>query len=477
MQIFKNWLAYIVGRILPAAFAFAGVAIYTRLLDPGSFGIYALLLSTSYAIGLVGYSWLRVAALRMVATASQEAEPSLLATIGLAFGALSLGVSVVIVLVVRIADPSVGWPLTLLAAGCAVISGWYELNITLLQSRLQVLSFGLLQMGRVLVTLLASLVLIMLGWKAAALLAGFFIGNLAAFRRLDLWKPALRGRLDRELLRQFWRFGWPSSASSVGYFSTMFQRFTLEAVGGSALVGVYAAANDFSQQTVGLLMGTATLAGQPLAFRARDNGATAQLSEQMRNNARLVFAVGLPAAAGLVVLAGPISRVYLGPGFHLHAGAVMALAAITMFLSSLRGGYFEQAFEITFKTRAVAVNAFLRVALTVGFSLWLIPRNGVIGAAIALLAAEAIGLVLSVFWARQLMHVPIPLVSLLKIASATGLMVAAVELIAREPTFLGIALAIVAGAVVYAGAIAALHVRGIRAYAGTLLNPGPQTLP
>ena len=477
MQAFKHWPLYLVARLLPAAIGFAGIAIYTRLLDPASFGIYALLLSTSFGIGMIGFSWIRVASLRFAATIAAEGEPDLLVTIACAFAVTAAVVTAVILAVVRIYDPNLGWTLALLTAGCAIASAWFELNVTLLQARLQVLGVGLLQMARVIGTLLFSVGLILAGLKAQALLVGFIAGNLAGFGTLALWKSALRGKLDRALLKRFFRFGWPSSASSVSYLSMTFQRFALDAVGGSAIVGIYAAASDFSQQTVGLLMGTATLAGQPLAFRARDLGAKSQLSEQMRTNARLLFAVGFPAAAGLIALADPISAIYLGPRFHVHAGPLMALAAGSIFLSGLRGGYFEQAFEIAFKTRAVALNAFARVALTVAFSLWLIPRNGAIGAGVGLLLAEFIGLLMSVAWARRMMHVPIPVVSWLKIAAATAVMVAVLTLVPLRTTILGLAVAIAAGALAYGGSIALLHVRGIRAFAGALWRASPQQTP
>jgi len=61
MQVFRLWPIYFAGRMLPAAIAFGGIALYTRLLDPASFGIYALCLSTSFLVGMTGFSWLRVA--------------------------------------------------------------------------------------------------------------------------------------------------------------------------------------------------------------------------------------------------------------------------------------------------------------------------------------------------------------------------------------------------------------------------------
>lgn len=468
MQLLKHWSVYFVGRILPATITFASIALYTRLLDPGSFGIYALLLSTSFAVGLIGYSWLRVAALRMIATVSDEDKPNLLSTIGLAFFGLSIAVALAVVLIVRLYDPALNWTLVLLAAACAVASGWFELNVAILQARLHSVGYGLLQLGRVLGTLLSSVALIFAGFKASALLGGFAIGNLASLAALGLWSDVGRGRFDPGLLRRFFTFGWPSSAGSIGIFANTFQRYALEAVGGSALVGIYAAATDFAQQTIGLLMGTATLAGQPLAFRARDHGAEGQLSKQLRMNARAIFAIGLPAAVGLAVLSGPISHFYLGPRFHVNAGTIMAIAAGTMFLSGLRGGYFEQAFEIAFDTRAVAINAVIRVALVVGLSLWLIPLQGAVGAAIAMLLSEVFGLLLSIVWARRLMSIPIPSLSWLKIATATSAMVAAIVLTPWRSTFWGLAVAVCVGVLVYSGAIAWMHVHGIRAYLGSL---------
>jgi O-antigen/teichoic acid export membrane protein len=227
---------------------------------------------------------------------------------------------------------------------------------------------------------------------------------------------------------------------------------------------VFAAAGDLSQQIVGLLVGTAVLAGQPLAFRARDFGSQDDLSNQLRSNAQLVFAVGLPSAAALVALSGPISHVYLGPRFHVDAGIIVAISAISMFCSGLRGNYFEQAFEVARRTRAIAVNTVVRVVLTIALSAWLIHGYAAVGAAVALLAAELVGLALSVGWSRRVMHVPIPVGSWLKISGATAAMVGAMAIVPGRSTFFGLAAALAVGAAVYCVAVALMHVGGVRAY-------------
>jgi O-antigen/teichoic acid export membrane protein len=468
MQVFRQWPIYFIGRILPAGIGFCAVALYTRLLSPQSFGIYALLLSTSYFVGLIGFTWLRVASLRMIATVAPSDESKLKATIGLGFAGMSVVVSAVIIFIVRVYQPAWGWTPALLTAACAVSSGWFELNVAVMQARLRVLAYSILQMGRAVVALLGSLALIAAGLKANALLGGFVLGNCAGFGALGFWRNAVvSGRFDRNLLHQIFHFGWPVSATAVGNMSVTFLRYLLNAISGSAAVGLFAAASDFSQQSIGLLIGTATIAGQPLAFRARDLGDHEALAEQLRNNARLIFAVGFPAAVGLIALSGPFSVIYLGPRFHVHTGLVMAISAAVMFLSGLRTSYFEQAFEITRHTTPVAVNTGVRLVLVVAPSFWLIGTYGAVGAAIAVLISETLGLGLSVVWANRMLDLPIPWASWLKVAAATSAMVAAVLLIPGKSTVLGLAAAIVVGIAVYGAAVALTHIRGLRMYVST----------
>src|SRR5579863_4370627 len=354
MQVFKQWPIYFIGRILPAAVGFCAIAVYTRLLAPSTFGVYALLLSMSFFAGLIGFTWVRVASLRMIASVAPEDESTLMATIGIGFLGMAILVSAIVIGVVRISEPGYGWTPALLTAACAVASGWFELNVSIMQARLRVVSYSVLQMCRAVFALAASVLLIEAGLKANALLAGFAIGNCAGFGALGLWRGAVTsGRFDGKLLRQIFHFGWPVSATAIANMSVTFLRYVLDAFKGSAAVGIFAAASDFAQQTIGLLIGTATIAGQPLAFRARDLGNREELVEQLRNNARLIFAVGFPATAGLVALAGPISDVYLGPRFHGHTGLVMAISAVVMFVSGVRSSYFEQVFEIALRTTAV----------------------------------------------------------------------------------------------------------------------------
>jgi O-antigen/teichoic acid export membrane protein len=463
---------YFIGRLLPAAIAFAGVALYTRLLDPVIFGTYALVLSTLYLLGMVGYSWLRVATLRMMSSTDASEDADYAATIAIAFLGTSVLVSAAVVLSLRIWDPSLPLSIDCLAALAAMANNWFEMNVAIVISRIRLLSHGLLQAGRAIVALGATLLLILAGFKAQALLGGFVLGNCAAIGALGLWVPALRGRFRTDIFVRLLRFGWPASAASLSYCITTVQRYLLQIAGGSAAVGVLAAAGDFSTQTIGLLIGTAVLAGQPLAFRAHDLGHNDALREQLRNNARLTFAVGFAAAAGVIVLASSITHVYFGAKFRTDAATIVALTAAYVFIGGFRASYFEQAFEIVKNTRPLVVLTLLRIAACILASLFLIPRFGAIGAAISMLIAEIVTLSVSSIWAMQQISLPFPIVSIARIVLATGAMACVLELIPHRDSPLGLALAIVAGVLTYASALALMHTRKLR----TLLTIAPRTL-
>jgi O-antigen/teichoic acid export membrane protein len=464
VSVFKQWPIYFIGRMLPAVISFFAIATYTRVVDPKSFGIYALLMSVSLLIGTGCYSWLRVATLRMVGSVDDPADlASYMATILAGFVALSMLVAVMIVVVVRVLSPQLPVSSVLLAIGTAIASGWFELNVTLAQARLKLKLYGILQAARAVCTFGCSIGLIAAGFKVDALLGGFVVGNASVLLASGPWLSVLLGRMDGKIARRMLRFGWPSSAVSLSSFSGTFQRLVIDRIGGSAGVGIFSAASDFAGQSIGLLIGTALIAGQSLAFQARDRGSADELVSQMRNNARLVFAVGLGATAGMIALAEPLANAYFGPDFRAQAAPIIMISAAAVFVAGLRSSYFEQIFEIVLDTRPIAVLTACRVVLTVGLSVALIVHFGGVGAASASLITETLTLVAAAIWARRLIDLPLPYDTFAKLAAAAAAMIGVLQFVPNRHGLVGPAAAVVAGVLVYGSVAALLHMPALRA--------------
>lgn len=450
MGLIQKSVIYLFGRVLPALIGFGGVALYTRMLDPASVGAFALLLSISLLSSAVGFSWLRVAALRLAAGSVDDSDRTLIATVAVSFAATAAIVAAVEVGVLHFIKPGLSLSSLSLAVAAAAASAWYELNGTMLQARLSVLAWGLLSFARAAVALGCSLVLIRAGLKTDALLAGFVLGNCTTIAVMRIWQPALRGRFNVEMFKRLYAFGWPSSVTAAfSQISPAFQRYMLDIVAGTGAVGLYAVSQDFSSQTLLVLIGSISLAGIPMAYRAKDQGGPVALRMQLLANARLLFAVALPATVGLVVLAGPIAHVFFGARFRPGAELIIALIALAAFVAGMRTYYFDQAFELALETRPQAFISAVGTAAVVVLSVVLIPRFAAVGAAVSSLSASVLWLLMSIFWGRRVLAMPVPARSWLKTVFAAAGMVLAVEAVPARDDVAGLASAIAFGAIVY----------------------------
>lgn len=453
MKAAKQLPVYLFSRIFPAAIGFFGISLYTHLLDPSSFGAYAILLSISLLVGLTGYSWLRVATLRMLASITAEDEPNFVATIALSFLGTTALVAVAVLLILHFYNDNLSLSLVSLTALSAIASNWFELNVTVAQARSNLITVAALQITRSTVALVSTVLLIRVGLKVEALLGGFVLGNLASAGSIFLWKASICGKFKRVILLRLLNFGWPGSVAGMVQLSATYLRYTLEIVATTASVGVYAAAVDFTNQTISLLMGTSSLAGQTLAFRARDRGTHEELLAQLCTNAKILLIIGVGATAGIIALAEPLSRLYIGSKFHAavgsHVDQVIILSAFGVCLGGLRGNYFEQAFEIVFKTWPLMVLMLIRTTITIVVGYFFVRMYGILGAAATTVVSDIVSTSVGMVWGRKFIVMPLPIVSLAKTIIAATFMALAISLVPQRDTLAGLTVAIGGGFVVY----------------------------
>lgn len=465
MNTVRRSVQTLFGRVIPAAVGLGSVCIYTRLLDPASVGIYALLLSSSLLASGIGFAWLRNAVLRvMSAEEDGDMDAAIARTVVVSFVVTALIVASLEATLLHVFRPALSSPLVALATFAAIASAWNDLNSSLLQARLRFLSWGILNFARAVVALGATIALIKLGFKAEALLGGFVLGNCAALCYAGAWRSALRGPFDPALLRRLLRFGWPLSVKGgFEQISPTVARYIIDYSVGATAVGLYAVATDFSAQTLGSIVGSISLAGIPLAFRANDRGGTAAVAEQLANNARIIVAISAPLAFGMIALAQPIASVFFGPSFRAGAEIIIAIVVISCLLGNIRSYYFDQAFEVAFRTRPQAVISAVVAVASIVLSFVLIPRYASTGAAFASLAATIVGLVMSATWGASILRVPLPLRSWSKTAIATTAMTSVLAVLPKHGGIAELVALSIAGALVYVCVAGILRLDLIRA--------------
>lgn len=217
-----------------------------------------------------------------------------------------------------------------------------------------------------------------LPWALSAVLGGWWLSRLGR----DL--PARGARPDADTWRTFWRFTGPRAVTSV--VAIALQRLDIVLVGvlaGPAQAAVYTAATRFL--VVGQLVGTAiSNAAQPAL--------AGLLAVDDRVGARHLYQ---SATAWIVLLAWPLyllAAVFaeevlgvFGPGYAAGRPVVLVLAGVMLVATAC--GMVDMLLTMAGRTTATLVNSLAALGVMLTLDLLLIPRFGILGAAVGWAAA------------------------------------------------------------------------------------------
>jgi len=172
-----------------------------------------------------------------------------------------------------------------------------------------------------------------------------------------------------------------------------------------------------------MLFVVVNVAVYPLVVRTLEQAGEDAARVQLHQYSIVLFAVVLPAGAGLALVAQPLSTAMLGDAFQQIAGQVMPWVALSTFLMGIKAFYFDLAFQLGLRTSlqiwAVAVAAVTGTVL----NLWWIPAFGIMGAVYATSTAYALALMVSLGLGRRFFSLPLPVSELGRIVLAALLMV------------------------------------------------------
>ncbi|WP_051750593.1 oligosaccharide flippase family protein [Phycicoccus jejuensis] len=218
------------------------------------------------------------------------------------------------------------------------------------------------------------------GWAASYVVTAA-IGTVWALRLLSRTaRPGDSGRRGRE----FWSFTWPRAIMAVAQMAMQRLDIVLvAALAGAVPAAVYAAATRF---VVAGQMGSqaVTLAAQPrfaehLAVDDRD-----AVGELYRSSTAWLVLMTWPLYLALAAFSTTVVHIF---GGDYDAGAsVVVILAVSLMLSSLLG-MVEVVLTMSGRTTWTLVNTLLGLGVQIGLDVVLIPRYGIVGAAVGWAAA------------------------------------------------------------------------------------------
>jgi O-antigen/teichoic acid export membrane protein len=175
---------------------------------------------------------------------------------------------------------------------------------------------------------------------------------------------------------------------------------------GASETGMYAAGYDLAFQPISVILFIINLTALPLAIRALESEGVESATSQLQKNGRLFFAVALAAAASTCVLAPNIGQTIVGAEYRESAIALLPWVACAACFAGLKSYYFDTAFHLSRQTVVLVWISIVVAMVNVIGNITLIPRFGILGAAIATLLAYCAGCILSALVGRRLFPMP-----------------------------------------------------------------------
>jgi O-antigen/teichoic acid export membrane protein len=448
-------------RLVDRLVGFVSTLILARLLTPADFGLVAMAMAVIGLIELASAFGFEVQLLRIAQPTRSQYDTvwSLNALFGLGCAAVTAAAA---------------WPAAtfygderLVAIMLALALGWAigaleNVGIVDFRRNLQFnVEFRFLITKRVL-SFVVTLTIALLARSYWALVIGTVAGRTAGMVLSYLWHP-YRPRPSLAAAREMFSFSlWIFVERIAAFANSRSSDFYLGRVRGPAEVGIYRIGEEIGYLPGSEFVAPLNRALLPGISRMADSGQ--HIGEMVTAATGVIALALLPACLGLAVVADAAVPVLLGRQWTGAVPVVQVMAVNALFIALWANQH--TALLAAGAPRLTAYFALVRLTVFVPCFVALAPANGAVGVAIAALAASVVAYATGLGWSLRRLSMSIrsylgavwrPLVASLVMAAT----VRAVDtLFATGPSvleaLLRLAGGIVAGAVTYAVALAAL---------------------
>jgi len=466
-MFWRGVIGYLPVNIVQGVVGLLTIVVFTRVLSPADYGVYALAVSATSLVHTATFNWLECAMARFyVAEAEGGRLPGHFSTIYRTFAVMAVGFPLVAGAIVWLIPMP---PPLKFAVGCGLAAIMIRSLLKLAQERRR--AAGDVS-GAAVIDIVQTLGGFVIG--AGLAVAGFggagpMIGLGAAAMICLVWalptefRQARGGAFEMARARLYAAYGLPVSMSLIlSLVLATTDRFLLAAYLNETSVGVYHAGYSLANRTLDVMFIWLGMAGAPAAIAAFERGGHAALKLAAREQASFMLALTLPASVGLALVARPLADLMVGPGLRDGAAHVTPWIAASALLSGLTTYYFHTAFTLARRTRLLLLAMAAPALSNLLLNWYLIPRFGLDGALWATLASYALGLLASFGLGRRALALPIPWQTLGRSGLATTAMALVVFSLPAWGGFWELAAKASAGAAVYGLVAFSLDICGLR---------------
>ncbi len=465
-MIDRSSLLYLMGRIATGLVGLASLAVFTRVLSAANYGRYSVVVAVAGLIAAVLFQWLRQCLIRF-GTHDVHRRRRLLATIGVVFFALVAITGVAASVVWLALFRTVAWAvMILLICLLAWAQAWFELSMDAARMDFRAARYSISSVARAAFALLLGTLGALWTRSDTGMVLGVTCGYLlgALLPAPDLLAAATRcGQASMSELREMLRYGAPLSMT-LGFIFIVdsADRLMLAAMRTETEVGVYAAAYNLAQFSLGTLLTGINLGTYPQAVKALDSEGPEAAGLHLGRCFLLLLGIGTPAAVGLALEAHAVGPLLLGNYNPDISPIVIGIVAFAILLAGLRAYCFDLVFMLRRKTALQASIVMGAAALNIALNIMVIPAWGALGAALATFVSFGVAAVASLTIGSKLLRIRVAISDIWKILASVLCMIVAFMLWPIKATWLQVLVGTTLYGLVYTGFIYLLNPGGAR---------------
>jgi O-antigen/teichoic acid export membrane protein len=405
----KHSLIYGLGGLVSRILAVFLLPLYTRYLTPSDYGVVETLIALTTVVGIALSAGIGSAFFRFYFDSNEPADRRrvLRTSFWFIMGMATLGLVVGIAFSSEISQVLFGTTKEANLVAASFVGLWAGMNWTQLTNLFRVeersVAFVSASVANILVTVGSTLILVVaLDKGPIGVIVGNFTGTLVVYCVLVFYRREQLGlEFDRKLLREMNRFGLPLVPSALFLWVTNFSdRIFLVKLADTHEVGLYSVGVRIASAMV-LMLTAFRLAWPAFAYSIEDD------REARRTYGFVLTYLVLVAtwmATALALLSPWIVQWITTPKFESSSRVVGPLA----FSAVAFGGYIVVAIGVG-RARRTQFNWIVTGAaaiVNIALNLLLIPPYGMMGAAVATIAAYSTMFVGMSWWSQRIYRVP-----------------------------------------------------------------------
>ena len=448
-------------QVVVSLLQFARLPILTKWLGASLYGTWSLIWVTVVLITPLATLGLGMAMVRFLA-AERDVARIRERFLSVVFTVLAAGVFVSIILILcsdLFASSIIGdinsSHLVKLASFMILTQALSQMSIAFFRTFRQMKLYSVLLLAKAAAQLGLMVALLLLGWELKGVIIAVLISDilcLAVALSAALTQIGFRFPRFTEL-KDYLKYGLPLVPSSailwvihssdrymVGYF--------MEAKD----VGIYAAAYAVAS-IISLLLGPLQVVLLPAVSKSYDDGEIAKSRTYLKYSLKYLMLLAIPAAFGLSVLASPLIRILTTSEFT-SGSVVIPFVGSGLVLYGLYQVCMNTLYLVK-KTSWILWLLSISAALNIGLNLLLIPRLGILGAAVATLIAYAVLGILTLVVSFRYFKFDLGFSFIMKSILASAIMTLAIWLF-NPVSITAVTISILLGMVIYFAMIFAL---------------------